>query len=159
MPYSVELVTIAGRSNLSVGAFDGATPSLFVFATDNGAFVDERPAPPIDDDEAASLAALRERLAASSTTLRTALRMVESRYVMADVSGVALLVRDSRLLVRVLTGAADASVEHYHEAASGDATELMDAGTDAGRHDAGPPDAGLLDAGRDAGARDAGRRR
>lgn len=159
LPYSVEQGTLSGRASIAVGVFSGSTPLGVVYAAETGAFLDERAEPPVDDEEAASLADLRQRLASGEVTLRSTLRMLESRYVMAEVTSVALLVRSDRLLVRVVTGAGAGAVEHLHDAATGERAALPDAGLDAGPIDAGPPDAGPVDGGPDGGPRDAGRRR
>lgn len=153
-PFSVELTDMGGHRVVGVGLFDGTTARGVYFNATSGAYVEDRAEPAMDAEEEASLTALRERLATSSTTLRSTLRMVESRYVMGDVTSVALLVRGSSFLVRVVTGTGSSEVEHYHDAVSGERSSLPDAGVDAG-----PPDAGPIDAGRDAGPRDAGRRR
>lgn len=159
LPYSVSRVTYAGRAAVGVGLLTDGDPLGVFYWAEGGAFADERREPAMDEEEAEALAALRERLASGGTTLRTSLRTVESRYVMADVRGVSLLVRGGRLFLRVATGSESAEVEHFHDATSGEVASLPDAGVDAGPVDAGPPDGGRLDAGPDAGPRDAGRRR
>lgn len=152
-PFAVETTTMASHAVVAVSLFDGDTVRGVYYDARDGRYVEDRAEPPVDDDEAASLTALRTRLESTSTTLRSTLRMVEGRYVVSEVTGVSLLMRLDRFLARVVTGTGGSAVEHYHDAVSGNASSLPDAGVDAGAADAGP------DAGRDAGPIDAGRRR
>lgn len=143
VPFEVELEEHEGRAAVEVEFFDGTSPVEMFFAADTGTYLADGPEAPDSEGEAALLPTLRERIASSGASLRAALRMVESRYVMADVGAIELVLRGESLLVRVQTGSGGSAVDHFHDPVSGDAVTLPPPEPDAGTVDAGGLDAGM----------------
>lgn len=152
VPFEVELEEHEGRAAVEVELFDGTSPVEMFFAADTGAYLAEGPEAPDSEGEAALLPTLRERIASSGTSLRAALRMAESRYVMADVVAIELVLRAERLLVRVQTSSGSSAVDHFHDPETGATVTLPPPEPDAGAADAGAVDTGAVDAGTATGA-------